>query len=711
MSLNGIMSSALSALKTNSSALSIVSNNVANMNTTGYARRVVNLQTLSAGGQVAGVDIADVQRVVDQYLNQEALSAGASASNYDTQSSVYNQINALLGSPGDGTALTSKLSNVFTALGQAALSPTSSSSQTSTLNAFQDFASSVSSLSSSLSDLQQRTDGQVASTANSASGLIKQIYDFNQQITTAYAAGNTSSALLDQRDTALQSLSQLMDVRTAQQADGTVTVMTQDGVSLVGSNSYATLSYTAGGSSGTYQSIMLQTVNPQSGQPIGTSQALDPHLSGGQLEGLLQMRDGTIADLQNELGAFAQGVAQSFNQQHNANTAFPPPTTMTGRNTGLLSTDALNFTGKTTVAVTDSSGNLVESVNVDFGTNKYSTDGGSTWTAFPSNTVGGLTSALNTALGANGTASFTNGELSISATGTNGIVVQDDATTPANRGGVGFSQFFGLNDLFQSAAPSILSTGLSASDSSGLAAGSEIDLSLKGPNGDVPKTATVTITAGMTIGNVVSALNTAMGGTATFTLNSDGSITTAPSSSYPGYQLQVSADTTQRGTTGMSFTEMFGIGANQQAQQAASFSVNPAIVNSPSRLAFGQANLSASGPVVGSSDSSGLLALQNLETKQQTFSKAGSLAQQATSLGNYAASLYQDIATRGTNVATNKTAQDARLTEAQTRQSSVSGVNLDEELSNMMIYQRAYSAGARLLTVADQLYQTLLQIQ
>ncbi|MBU6298269.1 MAG: hypothetical protein KJS68_08480, partial [Alphaproteobacteria bacterium] len=236
MSLNGIMSSALSALQTNSSALSVVSNNVANLNTAGYARRVVNFQTLSAGGQLAGVDIADVQRVVDQYLNQEALSAGASSANYDTQSSIFDQINALLGSPGDGTALTSKLSDVFTALGQAALSPTSSSSQLNALNAFQAFASSVSSLSSSLSDLQQRTDSQVASTANTASGLIKQIYDFNTQITAAHAAGNTSSALLDQRDTALQSLSQLMDVRTAQQADGTVTVMTQDGISLVGAN-------------------------------------------------------------------------------------------------------------------------------------------------------------------------------------------------------------------------------------------------------------------------------------------------------------------------------------------------------------------------------------------------------------------------------------------------------------------------------------------
>jgi flagellar hook-associated protein 1 FlgK len=203
-----------------------------------------------------------------------------------------------------------------------------------------------------------------------------------------------------------------------------------------------------------------------------------------------------------------------------------------------------------------------------------------------------------------------------------------------------------------------------------------------------------------------------MAGAATFTFNaSDGSITTSPASIYPGYQLQVSNDTTQRGSTGISFTELFGIGANQNARQASGFSVTSAIAAAPSRIAFGQADLSSSGPVVGSDDTSGLLALQNLESAQQTFAKAGTLGRQVVTLGNYAAGFYQDIATRGVGIASNKAAQDDRLTEAQARQSSVSGVSLDEELSNMVLYQQAYAAGARMLNVADQLFTTLLQIQ
>ena len=707
MGLNGIMSSALSALQTNTTALRVVSNNVSNVNTTGYARRVVNLGTLSAAGQLAGVDISGITRVVDQYLNQETLSATSSSALYDTQSGVYDQLNALLGSPGDGTALTSQLSNVSTALGQAQLSPTSSASQIGVLNALQGLAGSISSLSASLTSLQGQTDSQIASSIGSVNNLLSQIYTLNSQIKTANAAGDTASALLDQRDLALQNLSQLVDVRTATQPDGRTTVMTQDGVSLVG-DTYAQLSYSPSGTSGSYQPITLQNINPSTGQPIGQSQSLDSHLTGGSLKGLIDMRDGALTDLQNELGAFAQGVAVAFNAQHNANSAYPPPTSLDGRNTGLLSTDSLGFTGATTIAITDSSGVLQHSIAVDFSAGTLSVDGGAA-TGF-TQTVGGFTTALNSALGSNGSASFSNGELSISASGGNGVVVQDDATTPSARGGVGFSQFFGLNDLFQSSVPSLLATGLSASDASGLSAGSQIDLTLKSPSGDIAKSASVTITAGMTIGDVVNALNASMGGTTTFALNSDGSITTSNASGYSGYQLQVANDTTQRGTTGMSFTEMFGIGSNALANQAASFSLTSAVANNPSRLAFAKPDVTST-QVVGNGDSTGLQALQNLATAKQSFASAGNLGSQKIALGDYAAAFYQDVSTRSASATSNKTAQDDRLTEAQSRQAKTSGVSLDEELSNMMIYQQAYAAGARMLTVVDQLYSTLLNIQ
>jgi len=713
VSLNGITASALSALQTSQAALNVVSNNVSNINTPGYARQVVNETTAISNGQLAGVDIASIQRVADQFLNQEALSAGGASSQYDTMANLFSQLNGLLGAPGDNQSLATQLTNVASAFAVASQSPTSGASQTGVVNALSSLASTISDVSGTITQMQGQVDQQAVSSVSSTNSLIQQIYNLNTQISATTAAGGDASGLQDQQEQALTSLSQTIGIKTITNANGTVTVSTTDGMNLV-SSTYATLSYSGGATNGSYGNIMVQDINPQTNQLIGQPTALDPHLSSGSLKGLIDMRDQVLGGLNQSLGNLAQQTANAFNAQSNANAAFPPPTSLTGRDTGLLSTDALNFTGDTTIAVTDPSGNLVSRIDVDFGPpGSLSVDGGASQSI--GTTVGSFTTALNTALGGNGSASFVNGKLSISATGGNGIVVQDPSSAPSSRGGTGFSQFFGLNDVFQSSGPTIAATGLSGSDSSGLAAGGTIALSLKGPNGDIVKNVSITTTAGQSIGNVISALNSALGGAATFTLNPDGSVSTQTSAAYSGYQVNVTGDTTQRGNTGMSFTELFGLGANAQAQQASGFSLTSAVNSNPALVGLGTPSITsttvAGNSIITAGDNSGAIAMQNLINSNQSFKAAGGIAAQTASLSDYAASFYQNVSDQSNAVTASQSTQDDRLSEAQSRQASDSGVNLDEELTNLTTYQQAYAAGARILTTVDQLYQTLLQIQ
>jgi flagellar hook-associated protein 1 FlgK len=705
------MSSALSALQTNTTALDVVSSNISNMNTPGYAQRVVNEQSQSVGGQLGGVEIADIERVTNQFFTQATLSAQSSSSLYSAQNNILSQVNALLGQVGSGTDLPSQLDDVFNALGTASLSPTTGTNQQAVLTALNKFASSVSTLSGSITNVQNQADQQVVTDVGSANGYLAQIYQLNQQIEGAQASGDTSSDLLDQRDQVVQSLSQLVGLSTTTQSNGIMLVSTTDGVNLVGNSTYAQLACAGGAANGAYAPVTMQSINALTGLPIGAAQSINPDLGSGEIAGLMQMRDGTLGDLQQQLGTFAQQAATSFNAQYNANASFPAPTSLTGRDTGLLASDSLNFTGDTTLAVTDPNGNLVSRIDVDFDAGTLSVDGGAAVSI--GSTVGSFVSALNGALGTNGSASFNNGELSVGATGGNGIVIQDDASNPSSRGGTPFSQFFGLNDVFQSAAPSISATGLSASDAGGFSGGT-INLQLTSPGGQPGPTASVTLNSGMTIGNIASALTTAFGSAATFTLSANGSLTMTPGPGYPGYSLNVSSDSTQRGTTGMSVSELFGLGSQQTVNQAVNFAVNPAIADGQQTLAFAEPQIDsttvAGDTVVASGDASGLLALQNVSNTQLTFPAAGGLNAQTTSLGNYADSFYQSIASTTQTVQQNNTAAGDQLTEAQTRQSQVSGVNLDNELSNMVLYQQAYSAGARVLTTANQLYSTLLQI-
>ena len=712
VSLNGIAGSAISALKTNSAALSVVASNVSNLNTPGYARRVVNEQTLTANGQLMGVDIESVQRIANQYFAQQQLAAGSAASQYDTMSNLFQQLNGVLGGPGDNQSLATGLTNLASAFATASQATTSSASRTGVMNALNDLAANFSNVAGTITSLRDQIDQQVVSSISSTNTLIKRIYDLNIQIRNATSGADQNSGLLDQRDVALTDLAKVMDIKTVTNPDGSLSVSTADGVNLV-SNTYAQLAYQGGNQNGTYGNITTQDVNPNNGNLIGSPQPLDPHLSGGSLKGMIDMRDQILGGLGQTLGNLAQQTAIGFNAQSNANAAYPPPASLTGRNTGLLSTDSLGFTGKTTVAVTGPTGALVSRVDVDFGAGTLSVDGGPS-TAIGA-TVGSFTAALNTALGANGSASFANGQLSISATGGNGVLIQDDAATPSLRGSAGFSQFFGLNDVFQSQMPSLTATGLSASDAGGFAAGATITVALKGPDGDIAKSSSITTTAGQTIGQIVTALNTALGGAATFTLNSDGSISSATSALYPGYSLDVPVDNTQRGTTGISFSQLFSLGSNAQRLQATGFAVTPTVLNNPARLGFATTTLTpasvAGDIIVSAGDNSGAIALQNVITKSQSFHAAGGIAAQTASLSDYAATFYQNLSTKSNTITSNQTTQDDRLAEANSRVASNSGVNLDEELTSLSSYQQAYAAGARMLTVLDQMYQTLLQIQ
>ena len=587
-------------------------------------------------------------------------------------------------------------------------------SRTAVLTAMNNLASTFSSVSGTIAGLQTQVDQQLVNAIGPANVLIKQVFDLNQQIRTANAAGDQASALLDQRDTALASLSKVMDLRVNTQSDGSVIVATSDGINLV-SNTYAKLAYGggAGAGAGSYPNITIQDINPQTGQAIGNPAALDTHLKGGTLKGLIDMRDQVLGGLNASLGALAQQTAQAFNAEANANAAYPAPASLAGRNTGLLAADGLNFTGKTTLAVTDGDGKLVRRIDVDFGAGTIAVNGGATSAIGTS--IGSFTTALNTALGGAGTASFANGVLSLTASGGNGLVIQDDAANPSSRGGAGFSQFFGLNDVFRAQAPSLTATGLGAGDASGLAAGGVISLNLKGPDGDIVRQAQVTTTAGMTMGDMVTALNTAMGGSVSFTLNADGSLSAANSALYSDYALNVTGDSTQRGTTGVSFSQLFGLGSAAGAAQAANFSVIGALNSDPSRIGFARPQITATSAVgdvvLASGDNSGAIAMQNVINGSRSFAAAGAMAGQVSSLSDYVAGFYQNLSTQGNSVNTQQSNQDDRLAEAKARLSSDSGVNLDEELAHLTSYQQSYAAGARLLTVVGQLYDTLLQIQ
>jgi flagellar hook-associated protein 1 FlgK len=699
MSLNGILSSATSGLLTNQAALKVTSNNITNVNTAGYHRQVVQLGPRLTGATLTGVTIEDIRRIADQYLDQQAVSSTAASSQADTLTSYFTQVQSMVASLNGDASLQKQVQSAMTALSQLSTDPSSAANRNSALSAISSALSSLSSMSSNIQSLRQNANTQLTQSIGTVNDLLTRIFDLNTQIKWAFQSGDTSTALLDQRDAAIKDLAQQVDVRTFEQPDGRVFVSLSDGTSLVsdlkGELRYA--SPTTVTSATSFPPLTVQQTNPQNGSDVGPPTALESHIGGGAFRALLDMRDKALPDLAEQLGALAGGMADQINAIHNDSSAVPPPASLTGRNTGLLASDALNMTGQGTIAVVDSQGKLVQRLDLDFST-------------IP--TVGALVAAINGGLGGAATASFTNGVLSISANSAgNGIALKQDGTNPSSRGGRGFGQVFGLNDLIQASSATNFATGMGALDAHGFTAGGTADFALRGADGSILKTFGITI-GGATVNDIVASLNTAAGGAATFSLASDGSMIMTPASA--GARLEVTNDTTTRGATGVSLMQFFGMGTAMQADQAAGLTVRSDIAANPQSLALAQLDLSpATVPgdvVLGVGDNRGALALGAVANASFIWPAAGNFGSSSMSLNDFAARITATQANLASSAQASQTYHSGVKDEVTARQNSLENVNLDEELSNMMTYQQAYGASARMLTTVQTLYDTLLQI-
>ena len=699
ISLGAIMNTAASALQANQTALRVTSNNIANINTEGYNRRLVDFGPRLTADRLSGVSVDQIRRVADEFLARETLEATSSVGQLQVMSSYFSRVQGLIGSINDGNSLGARVSSAMTALQQLSTDPVSPAKRNSALSAVTSALTALSGIANSVQSLRQDANAQIGTDIRGVNRLIAQIHDLNARLKTAVAGGDMSTGLGDQREKAIAELAKYLDIKTFEQPDGRMFVSLTDGTGLVSDLSSefrydgpATVS-----TSTVFPSLMLQRLNPEGGNS-GPPVAMEGRIAGGELRGLLDLRDRRLPDLAEQLGQVGSALAEQLNAVHNDSSSVPAPRTLSGTNTGLLSTDALNASGFVRVAVVDAQGQLVQQLNLDTST---------------LSTVGDLVTAINTGLSGSATASFVNGSLSITANNAaHGVATLQDPTSPALRGGRGLAQFFGLNNLVTAASPSSFATGVQSANAHGLTAGGQAQFVLRGANGAVLSTFNYTV-SGATVGNVISSLNTAASGYATFSLDSNGTMVMTPAGAYAGARLEVANDTTSRGATGVSMSEFFGLGTAMRQNQALSLAVRSDISQNVSRLALAKLDLTgasvAGSVVLGASNNKGALALAAAADALHSFGSAGGLSSSTQSLNNYISQisgLQADLASF---------AEDERLNrvsiqeEVMARRDSSEGVNLDEELANMMMFQQAYNASARMMSVAREMFQTLLE--
>jgi flagellar hook-associated protein 1 FlgK len=315
--INSAFSIISGALNADQAALSVVANNVANANTPGYTVEAPNWQEnqpIHISGIAYGDGVSETgatsqrDRVLEGRLDQQQQSASASSARL----TALNSVQALF-VPDSGTTsgkagdIGSDLTNFLSSFSSLEANPTDNSLRQEVLSSASTLSADVSGAASSLNAQRSALDQQATGVTSQINALTSSLAQLNQQIQSTSPNGDAGT-LEDQRQQDLSQLSQLVGINQITSEDNGLAITTTSGQLLVaGNTSYQMSSGTEGGVTHFFVGA----------NDITTALAA----GGGQLGGLLTVRDQDIPNALSSLDQLAYSVSTQVNALNNSGTA------------------------------------------------------------------------------------------------------------------------------------------------------------------------------------------------------------------------------------------------------------------------------------------------------------------------------------------------------------------------------------------------------
>ncbi|MDU4961068.1 MAG: flagellar hook-associated protein FlgK [Sporomusaceae bacterium] len=291
-------------------------NNMSNINTTGYSRQVVSQAAVGPAAVYSsnlcggGVEVTAVERVRSFRLDQKYWQANSAASTWEARSNYLEQIELVFGST-DTSDINTALNEFATALETLSTSPDDDSARAVVLQDAINYCQTLNEAADSLTALRNDINSDVKTTVDQINSYATQIAALNQQITTATANGASTNELEDQRDLLVDKLSALTSIEVKQADNGSYTI-TADGVSLVNGSRVKTLEcYTVTDTDS--DQYGMYGIRWSGGTEFDAGDS-------GALSGYLTLRDGASVDNKgisyylDRLDDFARTFASAFNE-------------------------------------------------------------------------------------------------------------------------------------------------------------------------------------------------------------------------------------------------------------------------------------------------------------------------------------------------------------------------------------------------------------
>lgn len=596
MSLSIALQNALSGLQTNEAAIQVVSNNITNANTEGYTRKSAAAVSRTVALEGRGVEIGQLERVVDERLLKDVRVNLGAAGEARTRDFYYQRVIDQFGTLSGDSSLGAGITDLATAMQNLAVSPESSANRIEVITNAVAVAKRLRDFSAQVQNLRYDADQAIAEKINVINGELATFAELNKKIEMGQSLGDATAELEDLRDQSLNKLSEFLDVQYYRRTSGEIVLTLPDG-QIIADKVARPLSHTPAGA-------LSADISFESGSIDGIFAGgvdITGSIASGELKGLIEARDKILPNIQAELDQLTQSLRDEINLIHNQGTGLPPANTLTGSRTFAdPAADRITLTATTRIAVVDDTGGFVS--HFDLAPGAY--------------TVQEIEAAIDTNLAGLATASTgAKQPLAIAATNPkHGIAIVDlGEQTVTHHDQVstfsGFSNYFGLNDLF--------------------------------------------VTEGRVAGGAMDGI-------------------------------------------------------------AALIEVRDDIVKDPARLSRGALSTVAA-PIAGDEaivpgDASVVQALADRFLEKSTFAATGDIPLSVNTFAGYAGEILSVTAVAA-KVSQGEMEFRATLAQELTfRSQEVSGVNIDEELRSLVLYENAYAASARLVQVADELLEILVNL-
>jgi flagellar hook-associated protein 1 FlgK len=359
----------VNSLDVSQQRLNYLSENVANVNTEGYTKKIVAQVTTVANGVALGVGVAEIRRAVDDFLTKGIRTQQSLLSESSTLNTYFDRIQKFsLGDPNSPYTINNTINDFFARIEDFSNDPSSAVKKSSVITSAKNFTDSLSNIANNIQQERFNADTEISTSIETLNSSLSNLHDLNSAIRQNSVAQGDVQKLLDARDVQVQKVKEQVGATVSFNEYGQVSIAINNNEILGYTQEYE-LEYTRVSSADTLinggetAAIKVRAID-STGQKTGNIETIVSasndatqidNITTGKIRALIDLRDAELPKILSQLDNIAFTISNEINEVHNNGSGFPPPETLTGVNEFNLE-DQHYFTGKFRLTVTDQNG-------------------------------------------------------------------------------------------------------------------------------------------------------------------------------------------------------------------------------------------------------------------------------------------------------------------------------------------------------------------